>query len=83
MTRNELLAAIEEATDATLSAHAAHDPQDAAEELEYRARECDVRAERLNTLTTLDAHSQEVECARQLRDLAAGLRGIINQQEAA
>lgn len=83
MNRAALLAAIEEATDANVSDYAARNPEEAAADLEYMARECDVRAERLNSLTTLDPRAQEQEQAKQLRNLAAELRRLVEQQEAA
>jgi hypothetical protein len=83
MTRTELLATIEEATDAALSDLAARDPEEAAADLEYMAREEDVYAERANTLTTQDKYREHKNRAEHLRDLAAALRKMVTIHEAA
>lgn len=86
MTRNELLAAIEEATDADLSSLAARDPEEAAAELDYRAGESehDAQSKHGNAeKSTARVRSEHRAFAETLRMLAAELRKSIEHHEAA
>lgn len=83
MNRRELLAAIEEATDAHLSDYAARNPEDAAAILDERAEACEELAKQGVTLTFETVRRDTTDHAAVLRNLAAELRKMVNQQEAA
>lgn len=83
MKRNELLARIEEATDANLSDYAARNPEDAAAILDERAEANEALAGQGVILTFEAIRRDTADLATTLRSLAAELRKSIAQSEAA
>ena len=83
MKRNELLARIEEETDANLSDYAARNPEDAAAILDEQASACEELAAQGVTLTFEAVRRDTADLAVTFRSLAAELRRLVDQQEAA
>lgn len=86
MERTELLAAIEEDAGPELADLARRDPEDAADALEYRAREHDDDAKTKNgdaTRSTYDVRREHATLAENCRLYAAELRRIVEEKDAA
>jgi hypothetical protein len=83
MKRNELFAAIEEATDASLADYAARNPEDAAAILDERAEANEALAKEGVTLTFEAIRRDTSNLATTLRGLAVELRKSVAQSEAA
>jgi hypothetical protein len=83
MTRAQLLAAIEEATDANLSDYAARNPEDAAAVLDVYAEYNEVLVREGIAMTFEKVRRDAASLATTQRNLAAELRRLVDQQEAA
>ena len=83
MTRAELLAAIEEATDANLSDYAARSPEDAAAILDSLAEANEALVAQGVRQTFEKVRRDAAELARTQRSLAAELRKHVERAEAA
>lgn len=83
MQRTALFAAIEEAVDATLSDYAARNPEDAAAILDERAEANEALAAGGVTLTFEKVRRDTASLAKTQRNLAAELRLLVAQSEAA
>lgn len=83
MQRNELLAAIEEATDASLADYAARNPEDAAVILDERAELNEALARDGVALTFEKNRRDTATLAKTMRNLAAELRRMVATAEAA
>jgi hypothetical protein len=83
MTRAQLFAAIEEATDANLSDYAARNPEDAAAVLDVYAEYNEVLVREGIAMTFEKVRRDAASLATTQRNLAAELRRLVDQQEAA